>query len=182
MPTRMKFAALLLILAGLVSSPARADNAAELNAEAKTALEDLYAKSAKAKELAGTAQAVLVFPKIVKGGFIVAGQYGKGVLMKGGEPVGYYSSTAGSYGLQAGVQKFGYALVLMTPKAVAQLDSADGWELGAGPSLTVVDEGVAKSLTTRTAKDDVYAFTFDQKGLMGGLGLQGTKITKLQSP
>lgn len=165
-----------------VAVPARADDASQLDADAQAALSMLYAKSEKAKELGAKAQGVLVFPKIVKGGFIVAGQYGKGVLIRNGKSAGYYSSAAGSYGLQAGVQSFGYALVLMTDKAIAQLDAADGWELGAGPSLTVVDEGVAKSMTTRTMKSDVYAFTFDQKGLMGGLGLQGTKINRLEKP
>jgi lipid-binding SYLF domain-containing protein len=81
--------------------------------------------------------------------------------------------------LQAGVQKYGYALFFMTNSALQYLDKSDGWELGTGPSIVVVDVGTAKSITTTTAKSDVYAFFFDQKGLMGGLGIQGTKITKI---
>jgi lipid-binding SYLF domain-containing protein len=77
------------------------------------------------------------------------------------------------------VQSFGYAMFLMTDKALQYLDRSDGWELGVGPSIVVVDLGKANSLTTTTLKDDVYAFIFDQKGLMAGLGLQGSKITKL---
>jgi lipid-binding SYLF domain-containing protein len=87
---------------------------------------------------------------------------------------------AGSYGLQAGVQKFGYALFLMNDNALQYLNKSDGWELGVGPSIVIVDKGKAKSLTTMTLKDDVYAFIFDQKGLMAGLGIQGSKITRLE--
>ena len=123
---------------------------------------------------------MLVFPSIVKGGFMVGGQYGEGALRKGGRTAGYYSSVAASYGLQAGIQKFGYALFFMTPSALDYFQKSAGWEVGTGPSIVVVDEGVAKSLSTTTAKSDIYAFFFSQKGLMAGLGLQGTKITRIQ--
>jgi lipid-binding SYLF domain-containing protein len=109
----------------------------------------------------------------------VGGQYGEGSLLKGGEISGYYNTIQVSYGLQAGLQKYGYVLFFMTDSGMNWLDKSDGWEIGVGPSIVVVDAGLAKSLTTTTAKDDIYAFFFDQKGLMGGLGLQGTKITKI---
>jgi len=76
-------------------------------------------------------------------------------------------------------QSFGYVLFLMTDSAVKYLDRSDGWEIGVGPSVVVVDEGIASTLTTTTLKSDVYAFVFDQKGLMAGIGLQGSKITKM---
>ena len=91
----------------------------------------------------------------------------------------YYNITSASYGLQAGVQTFGYVMALMTDAAVENVETGDGWELGVGPSIVIVDEGLARTLTTETAKSDVYAFTFGQKGLMAGLGLQGSKITRL---
>jgi len=62
---------------------------------------------------------------------------------------------------------------------LAQLNKADGFEVGVGPTVVVVYEGVAKTLTTTTAKDDIYAFIFGQKGLMAGVGIQGNKITKI---
>jgi lipid-binding SYLF domain-containing protein len=129
--------------------------------------------------MAEQAKGVLVFPGIVKGGFIVGGQYGEGALLKKGRTVGYYNTIQASYGLQAGLQKYGYALFFMSDSAMNWLDRSDGWELGVGPSIVVVDEGLAKSMTTTTAKDDIYAFFFDEKGLMAGLGLQGSKITRI---
>jgi lipid-binding SYLF domain-containing protein len=89
------------------------------------------------------------------------------------------NGVAGSYGLQAGLQKFGYALFLMTDAALTYLDNSAGWEVGVGPSIVVVDEGVARTLTSTTLRKDVYAFIFNQKGLMAGLGIQGSKITKV---
>ena len=151
----------------------------ELDREVDSALNTLFAKSQSAKVLAEKAKAILVFPAITKAGFIVGGQYGQGALRENGKTVGYYSSAAASYGLQAGIQKFGYALFFMTDSARTYLDRSDGWEIGAGPSIVVVDVGAAGSLTTTTAKSEIYAFFFSQKGLMAGLGLQGTKITRI---
>jgi lipid-binding SYLF domain-containing protein len=156
-----------------------AASAAELDRDARAALSKLEAKVPAAKALAGKAKAILVFPGIVKAGLIVGGQYGEGVLYKGGKVAGYYNTAGASYGLQAGAQKYGYALYFMSDSALAYLGKSEGFEIGVGPSVVVVDEGMGKSLTSTTAKDDVYAFIFSQSGLMAGLGLQGNKITKL---
>ena len=175
---------ILLVLAfaaGTFMSPnaAVAASAAEIDRDVKSALGKLYAESSSAKALGKKAKGILVFPSIVKGGFLVGGQYGEGALLKGGKTSGYYNTLQLSYGMQAGIQKYGYALFLMNDSAVNWLDKSDGWEIGVGPSIVVVDTGMAMSKTTTTMKADIYAFFFDQKGLMGGLGLQGTKITKI---
>jgi lipid-binding SYLF domain-containing protein len=162
------------------ANPARAASAAEINRDAKKALERLYKKSSAAKALGEKAKAILVFPSITKGGFLVGGQYGEGALMKEGKTIAYYNTVSVSYGLQAGVQTYGYAFFFMTDSAREYLDRSDGWELGTGPSIVIVEEGAAGGLSTTTARADVYAFIFSQKGLMGGLGLQGTKVTKIE--
>ena len=175
----------LLVLAfagGTFISPnqSAAATAAEINRDAKSALEKLYAKSPKAKTLGEKAKGILVFPGITKAGFMVGGQYGEGGLIKDGKTVGYYNTLQASYGLQAGIQKYGYALFLMTDSALKWIDKSDGWEIGTGPTIVVMDAGASGSMTTTTAQSEIYAFFFDQKGLMGGLGLQGTKITKMK--
>ena len=154
--------------------------AGEMDTKVAAALEKLYVKSETARVLGEKAKGILVFPEIVKGGFIIGGQYGKGVLLIDGKPGGNYNTVQVSYGLQAGLQKYGYALFLMTESAVKWLDKSGGWELGVGPTIVVIDAGAAKSMTTTTARSEIYAFFFDPKGLMGGLGLQGTKITKIK--
>jgi len=168
-----------LAVLGLANGPVLAASAQEIDRDADSALAKLYESTPVAKKLATQASAILIFPSIVKAGLLIGGQYGEGVLRERGKSIGYYRSSAISYGLQAGAQSFGYAMFLMTPEAIEYLKKSDGWEVGVGPSVVVVDEGVARSLTTTTAKDDIYAFVFGQQGLMAGIGLQGSKITKI---
>ena len=118
--------------------------------------------------------AILVFPKVTKAGLGIGGQYGEGAS-EGRDRGAYYKTTGASFGLQAGGQQYGYAMFFMNAKALEQLDNANGFEVGVGPSVVLVDEGMAKTTTTTTLKDDIYAFVFGQKGLMAGLGIQGNK-------
>lgn len=160
-------------------TPADAQGRAALDSDAKRAYNKLVASVPAAKAVAKQATAVLVFPKITKAGLVVGGQFGEGVLMRAGKVVGYYSTAGASYGLQAGAQQFGYAMFFMNENALGALTASNGFEVGVGPSVVVVDQGMAKSATSITMKDDVYAFIFSQQGLMAGVGLQGNKITKL---
>jgi lipid-binding SYLF domain-containing protein len=153
--------------------------AIRIDRDADAALRNLYDSTPTARLLGKNAKGILVFPGIVKAGFIGGAEYGKGALLKNGRTEGYYNIVAGSYGLQAGVQSFDYVMFFMTESALNYLDNSEGFELGVGPSVVFVDMGIAKSLTTTTAQDDVYAFIFGQKGLMAGLSLQGSKITKI---
>ena len=153
--------------------------ATELASTSQAALEKLYATVPLAKELGPKAHAILVFPEVTKAGLGIGGQYGEGALLKRGTAAGYYKTTGASFGLQAGGQQYGYAMLFMNAKALEQLDNAKGFEVGVGPSVVLVDEGMAKTTTTTTLKDDIYAIVFGQKGLMAGLGIQGNKITKI---
>ena len=163
----------------LAPTPATAASRAQIDQDVDQALQQLYASTPLAKLLASEAKAILVFPSVVKMGFILGVQGGNGALRENGVTVGYYNTVAASYGLQAGIQKFGYALFFMSNSALQYLNKSDGWEIGVGPSIVIVDAGVAKSLTTTTARKEIYAFIFSQKGLMAGLGLQGSKITQI---
>ena len=159
--------------------PVAAASASQLNKNASAALSRLYAQSSAAKMLSGRARGILVFPHMVKAGFMFGGQLGEGVLRKGGKTTAYYNSVAASYGFQAGAQTFGYALFFMNDDALRQLDATHGFEIGVGPSIVIVDEGMGKSMTSTTITQDVYAFIFSQKGLMAGLGIQGSKISRI---
>src|SRR6266849_3818219 len=151
-----------------------ASTAADLNKDADQALQSLYRKNPVAAGIAKQSRAVLVFPNIVKAGLIFGGAYGEGELKEGGRVVSYYNSFSGSWGLQAGAQSYGYVVFLMNQKAVDYLDHSEGWEIGVGPTVVLVNEGVAKNLSTTTLKEDAYAFIFDQKGLMAGINIEGT--------
>lgn len=184
MTTKVSSAVLLIAAFGLAAPASLAQDkgktaGAELATSSQTALAQLSASSPLAKALGPTAHAILVFPKVRKAGLGIGGQYGEGTLLQKGKATAYYKTTGASFGLQAGGQQYGYAMFFMNEKALAQLDKADGFEVGVGPSVVVVDEGMAKTTTTSTLKDDIYAFVFGQKGLMAGLGIQGNKITKI---
>lgn len=158
--------------------PANADSA-KIDRDVDKAIPQLLESSPAARQLASEAKAILVFPRILKMGFIIGVQGGNGALRMNGVTVGYYNTSSASYGLQAGIQEFGYALFFMSDSALQYLKKSGGWELGVGPSIVVVDTGIAKTLTTTTARKEIYAFFFSQKGLMAGLGLQGSKITRI---
>lgn len=183
MKTISAFTRLLLtatIAFALLPTAASAADRGALERDARAALQKLTGSVPAAKSLSTTAAAVLVFPKVTKAGLGVGGQYGDGVLFKQGKVAGYYNTSGASYGLQAGAQQFGYAMFMMNDKAVTALTANEGFEVGVGPSVVLMDEGKAKTMTTTTAKDDIYAFIFGQKGLMAGLGVQGNKITRLK--
>ena len=173
------FVVTAFVFSALIPTAGFADSAAEIDSKADQALADLYRQSSEAKMLAERAKGILVFPKIVKAGLLIGAQAGEGALRGNEKTAGYYNSVAVSYGLQAGIQWFGYAMYFMNDSALDYLDKSAGWEIGSGPSIVVLDKGAAGSLTSSTLKDDIYVFFFEQKGLMAGLGVQGTKITRI---
>jgi lipid-binding SYLF domain-containing protein len=176
----MGAAALAAVATVVIPQPVSAATAAELNRDAQKALNALYAKNPGAKSIGKDAVAVLVFPSVIKAGLGIGGQYGEGVLYRGGKAVAYYNTAGGSFGLQAGGQQYGYAMFFLNEETLKYLDKSEGFEVGVGPSVVVADQGLAKSTTTTTAKDKIYAFIFDQKGAMYALGIQGNKITKIK--
>jgi lipid-binding SYLF domain-containing protein len=169
----------LLGVTALQSTSAFAASSAQINRDADHALRALYTAQPKARQLGQRAKAILIFPKIIKDGLIIGGQGGDGVLRVGGRTDGYYNIAAASIGLQAGGQQFSYALFFMNDAALQYLQKSDGWSNGSGPSVVVVDKGAAASMTSTTLSEDVYAILFGQKGLMAGLGLEGSKITRI---
>jgi lipid-binding SYLF domain-containing protein len=169
-----------LLLSGLAAPAAwAAASKAELNRDGQAALQQLYSVAPKAREMGAKARAILVFPRIVKAGLMVGGLTGNGVLLEGGRPTQYFNLSAATYGLQIGAQKYAYALFFINQSAIDYLKKSDGWAIGSGPSVVVMDEGKALSTTSTTVTQDVYAFPFGQKGLMAGLGLEGSKITQI---
>ncbi len=160
------------------SSPA---SRADLSNSSSQALNQLIRDNPAAAAISKQSRAVLVFPSIVKAGLVFGGAYGEGELRQGGNTSGYYTSFTGSWGLQAGAQSYGYAVFLMNDDAVRYLEQSDGWEIGVGPTVVVVNAGVAENLSSSTLQDDAYAFIFDQRGLMAGVSIEGTKVTRVNS-
>jgi lipid-binding SYLF domain-containing protein len=181
----MVAAALALVPGCATNDPVTSTNAANASAsritrDSREALASLYAQNHSARALGRNAKAILVFPSVTRAGFVFGGQAGNGAMFRpNGSVSGFFQTTSASWGLQAGIQSFGYALFLMDDAALSNLNRSGGWELGGSPSLVIVDHGMAGSLSTTTINSGTYAFFFDQRGLMAGLGVQGTKITRI---
>jgi lipid-binding SYLF domain-containing protein len=161
------------------AAPSLAATAEDLDKDAAQALTALYKINPTAELISKRAKAILVFPKIVKAGLVFGGSYGEGVLLKSAKVTEYYNSVSASWGWQVGAESYAYIVFLMSDKAVNYLAKSKGWEFGVGPSVVVVNEGIAKNLSTSTLKDDAYAFITDQQGLMASLSIEGTKISRI---
>lgn len=177
---KVPFILAIVVSLGLINSHVYAATAEDLNSDAVQALQTLYKTSPSAKAISIKARAALVFPKIIKAGLIFGGSYGEGVLFENLKPVNYYNSVSASWGLQAGAQSYGYVVFLMNNKAIKYIEKSKGLEIGVGPTVVIVNEGIAKNISSTTLKDDAYAFTFDQQGLMASLSIEGTKISLIK--
>jgi len=179
---RPLFLALVIGALTTLSGGAFAATPEDLTKDADISLHLLTKTNPIAADVAKKAKAVLIFPNIVKAGLIFGGAYGEGVLRQDDKLDGFYNSITASFGWQAGAQSYGYVVFLMNDKAVKYIHETHGWEIGVGPTIVVVNEGVAKNLSTSSMQDDAYAFIFDQQGLMASLSLEGTKISHIKNP
>jgi len=163
----------------LAVTAAHADSRAQLAENGVAALHRLEAVEPRSRFFAQHAKAILVFPSVLKAGFVFGGETGNGVLLSHGRPMGFYNLSGGSWGLQIGGQDFGYAMFFMTDSSLDYLKRSDGFSAGTGPSIVVINQGAGAEADTTTVTHDVYAFPFSEKGLMADLTLQGTKITRI---
>lgn len=175
-------AALMTIVA--VSAPmipvAQArESAAKITQRGAEALQELESREPRSRLFASHARAVLVFPAIFKAGLVFGGESGDGVLFVNGHAQGFYNLSGGTFGFQAGAEKFSYALFLMNDSALRHLRRSTGFDLGTGPSLVIINSGAAAEANSTTLTKDIYAFPFSTKGLMADLTLQGTKISHI---
>jgi len=168
------------ILALALASSASAKTAAEIDAGVKAARDQCAAQIQGCNAAAEKAQGMLVFPEITKAAVGVGGSYGEGALIVGDKTAAYYSTTAASIGLQLGAQSYAQIIMFMTPEALDKFRNSSGWEAGANAQVTMIDQGKAADIRSVIADNPVVAFVFGQKGLMGDLSIQGSKITKLE--
>jgi len=178
MMIRLAAMALALQAVVAVATPAaEAATAAEIDAKVDQALSRFLQDSPEGSELADKAVAILVFPDIVKGGAIIGGQYGEGALRVDGATKAYYTNAGASIGFQFGGQTYAYFMFFMTEDALSYLDTSDGWDVGAAPTLVWGGDGWSQGLSVQDIQQDIVVFFADQNGMMAGAGLQGTKIT-----
>jgi lipid-binding SYLF domain-containing protein len=169
----------VLLTTLFIAQPAWADSAAEIDAEVNEALAQFKSEVNGADVFLRNAAGVLVFPRVVKAGIGIGGEYGKGALRVGGKTVDYYSTAAGSIGFQFGAQAKSIVIAFMTDEALAKFRGSAGFKVGVDGSVALIDLGAGKSIDTANIKDPVVGFVFGSKGLMYNLTLEGSKFTKL---
>jgi len=173
-----------LSLAGCTTTgpDATSDKAAkrrEIDAGATDTLNRLYSSVRGSQELGNRARGILVFPKLLSAGFVVGGEYGDGVLRSGGANRGYYRAISGSIGWQIGAQSKAFVLMFMTQDAYNKFVNSSGWTAGADATVALATIGANGQLDTNTAQQPIVGFALTNAGLMAGLSLEGTKISKL---
>jgi len=151
----------------------------QINEAADATLSRLYQTVPESREYVERAAGVLVFPEAVSGGFIVALEHGQGVLRVGGKNQGYYSTTAGSVGLQAGAQSRAIVILFMTEQALNEFRNSSGWTAGVDATVAVATVGANGRVDTKTFEEPVVSFVMTNAGLMAGVSLEGQKIERI---
>jgi lipid-binding SYLF domain-containing protein len=169
----------MLVLMVLIPATIMAADAREIDVSANVALEQFKKEVKGAKQFLAKANGYLVFPKVVKAGIGIGGEYGEGALRIGGKTAAYYSTAAASIGFQLGVQKKSIIIVFLTKEALSKFRKSEGWKVGVDGSVALIKVGAGGSIDTTNIKDPIVAFVFGQKGLMYNLTLEGSKLTKL---
>jgi lipid-binding SYLF domain-containing protein len=165
---------------GAEKAASSADDRRSIDADVDGTIQRLYTTVPGSRELVAKSRGILVFPSVIQAGFIVGAQYGKGSLRVGGSTVGYYSTTSGSFGLQAGAQSKAIIFLFMTQDALDKFRNSDGWAAGVDASVALVKMGANGAVDTTTATAPVEAFVLTNAGLMADVSLQGTKVTRLK--
>ncbi|WP_168787649.1 BPSL1445 family SYLF domain-containing lipoprotein [Paraburkholderia aromaticivorans] len=151
-----------------------------IDAKVHGTLSKLYANVGGSRELVDKANGVLVFPSVIKVGFVAGGEYGEGALRVGGKSVGYYSTVSGSFGLQAGAQSKAVIFLFMTHDALNSFRRSKGWSVGGEGSVALLKVGANGAIDTTTATAPVNAIVLTNAGLMGDVSLSGTKVSRLK--
>ncbi|WP_110666670.1 YSC84-related protein [Salinicola halophilus] len=152
----------------------------QLDQDIQQTLSRLYRSVPQARSMANEAQGILVFPGVLGASFIVGASHGDGGLLMDGTKAGYYTTTSGSIGFQAGAQSQAIVYLLMTERALNRVRSDNGWSVGASAGVAVADIGANGQITNDTANQEVVAFVMNNQGIQGGVSLNGAKITKVR--
>jgi lipid-binding SYLF domain-containing protein len=174
--------ALLLVTGCSMTGSGSADpdaRRAALNANADAALSNLFQQVNGSEQLVNRARGVLVFPSVLEAGLVFGASSGEGVLRKGGRTASFHRTTSGSWGMQIGAQSTAVFLLFMTDEALARFEASEGWSVGADASVTLVSVGANAQMTSETAQQPVIGFVLSNRGLMAGLTLNGTRVTRL---
>jgi lipid-binding SYLF domain-containing protein len=175
----LRVVVLITVISAFLSSYSLAKTAKEIDASVDVAIERFHKQVKGADEFIKTSKGMLVMPNVVKGAFIVGGEYGEGALRVGGKSVDYYNTVSGSIGFQIGGQSKDIILLFMTDEALEKFRASKGWEAGVDGNVALISVGAGAQADTATLKNPIVGFVFDAKGLIADISLKGAKFSKL---
>jgi lipid-binding SYLF domain-containing protein len=171
----------LALFALIASAPSFARTKAQIDASADRAIARFYRLNPKHNELAEKAAGILIFGRVTKGGAGVAGEFGEGVLRVNGKSVDYYSVGSASVGLTLGVAEHSEVILFMTRDSLDKFTKSENWSVGADTSFALVSKGSGGQYDTATLGKPILGFIFHEKGLLGDLSFEGSKISKIKT-
>jgi len=181
MKTFAKFAAAAALAAAFFAAPAQAADTRQLLAHANATVTTLRHDSVfgDARHNLRRARAVLIFPSLVKGGFIFGAEGGDGVLLArtrhGWSSPAFYSMGSASFGFQAGLQDAQVVMIIMTDRALRAIERSK-FKFGAGAGLTVVTLGAGvEGATSGNLTGDIIVWS-KSKGVYGGISINGSVV------
>lgn len=160
---------------GTASTPSSARHA--IDADVDAALSKLYNTVPGSRELVARSAATLVFPSVISASLGLGAEYGRGALREGSRTVGYYSTTAGSVGWQAGAQSRAVIYVFSTRDALEKFRASKGWTVGADATVALATVGANGQIDSNTVRQPVVGYVLTNAGLEAGVALQGAKIS-----
>ena len=169
----------MLVISMFLSNNVQAKTAKEIDASADAAVERFYKKIKNAAELVQKSKAMLVMPNVIKGAFVVGGEYGEGALRISGKTVDYYNLISGSFGFQIGGEAKDIILLFMKADVLKNFRKSRGWEAGVDGNVALITVGTGERFDTKTVNEEILCFVFDAKGLIADISLKGAKFTKL---
>jgi lipid-binding SYLF domain-containing protein len=171
MKRKMCNMALAVSIVAVVSwSAAAADD--DLQAESKQAIANFKEKDSTLETFFANSAGYAVFPDVGKGGFVVGGARGKGIVYQNDKVIGRATMTQASIGAQVGGQTFAQVIFFETPASLNDF-KAGKFEMSADVSAVAAAEGASKSAKY---KQGVAVFTLPKKGLMAQASVGGQKF------
>jgi lipid-binding SYLF domain-containing protein len=156
-----------------------AKSANQLNADADASIKKFEKEVKGGSSFLSKVKGYLVFPSVIKGGFIVGGEYGEGVLRVNGTTKHFYSMTSASIGYQAGVQEHSVLIAFLSEASLNNFIKSNGWEAGVDGAITVADWGKNKDISSISYEKPIVAFIYGAEGLMLGVSIEGTKFQRI---
>lgn len=182
MKKRWNLCGLSVLLLAMMPGPVSvyAKEAKEIDAGTDVALELFQNQVSDGKNLLQKVEGILVFPEVIKGGFVVGAEYGEGALRINGQTAGYYDLFSGSLGFQVGGQSRRVYIFFMEPEALQEFQADVKWFGSLNASGVLIDMGWEGSVDTMKVNRPIMTFVLDQKGLMYNLNAEVGRIRKIQ--